>query len=432
MDLNSELLSFIARSPSAFHAVENVKDALAAAGYRELYETEDFSVKPGDKVFVRRNGSSLIALRIPEAIPSGLMLAAAHSDSPAFKIKENASVASSDGYVRLNVEKYGGMLCAPWLDRPLSVAGRVTMRAEGGLVSRLVDLERPVALIPNLAIHMDRKANEGKAYEAHVDMLPLLSQAGAKSFDALVAGALGVKEEDILSRDLFLYPVAAGSLWGAEEEFVSSPRLDDLQCVFGCLKGFLQAKDTQSLAALCVFDNEEVGSSSKQGADSSFLPDVLRRVCYALGMDETAYLRCVSGGFMVSADNAHAVHPNHGEQADRSDRPVMNGGVVIKYNANARYTTDSVSAAVFGEICRAAGVPVQRYTNRADKPGGSTLGNISLSHVSLDSVDIGLAQLAMHSCYETAGAKDTEYLVRAMTEFYSREIRKTPDGIRIE
>ena len=432
MDLNSELLSFIARSPSAFHAVENVKDALAAAGYRELYETEDFSVKPGDKVFVRRNGSSLIALRIPEAAPSGLMLAAAHSDSPSFKIKENAPVSSADGYVRLNVEKYGGMLCAPWLDRPLSVAGRVTLREGGALVSRLVDLKRPVALIPNLAIHMDRKANEGKAYEMHVDMLPLLSLAGAKSFDALVAEAADAAQGDILSKDLFLYPLAPGMLWGAEEEFISSPRLDDLQCVFGCLKGFLQAKDTQSLAALCVFDNEEVGSASKQGADSSFLPDVLRRVCHALGMDETAYLRCVSGGFMVSADNAHAVHPNHGEQADRSDRPVMNGGVVIKYNANARYTTDSVSAAVFGEICRAAGVSVQRYTNRADKPGGSTLGNISLSHVSLDSVDIGLAQLAMHSCYETAGAKDTEYLVRAMTEFYSREICKTPDGIRIE
>lgn len=201
--------------------------------------------------------------------------------------------------------------------------------------------------------------------------------------------------------------------------------------MFGCLHGFLRSGETESLAALCVFDNEEVGSGSKQGADSSFLSDVLRRVCLSLGLDEEGYCKCIANGFMVSADNAHAVHPNHGEQADRSDRPVMNGGVVIKYNANARYTTDSVSAAVFAELCRAAGVPVQRYTNRADKPGGSTLGNISLSHVSLDSVDIGLAQLAMHSCYETAGAKDTEYLVRAMEAFFSRSFRKTPDGIRI-
>ena len=411
MDFNSELLRFIDRSPSAFHAVENVKDALVAAGFRELYETEDFAVKGGDKVFVRRNGSSLIALKIPEGTPAGLMLAAAHSDSPSFKIKETAPVESADGYVRLNVEKYGGMLCAPWLDRPLSAAGRVTLREGGAIVSRLVDLARPVALIPNLAIHMDRKANEGKAYEAHVDMLPLYSLSGGKGFDALVAETLGVKEEDILAKDLF--------------------RLDDLQCVFGCLHGFLQAGETESLAALCVFDNEEVGSGSKQGADSSFLSDVLRRVCLSLGMDEEGYCQCIANGFMVSADNAHAVHPNHGEEADRSDRPVMNGGVVIKYNANARYTTDSVSAAAFSELCRAAGVPVQRYTNRADKPGGSTLGNISLSHVSLDSVDIGLAQLAMHSCYETAGAKDTAYLVRAMEAFFSRSFRKTPDGIRI-
>ena len=432
MDLNSQLLQFIARSPSAFHAVENVKDALAAAGFRELYETEAFAVKPGDKVFVRRNGSSLIALKIPEGAPAGLMLAAAHSDSPSFKIKENAPVDSLDGYVRLNVEKYGGMLCAPWLDRPLSAAGRVTLRTEDGIASRLVDLSRPVALIPNLAIHMDRKANEGKAYEAHVDMLPLYSLTGGQGFDALVADTLGVKEADILSKDLFLYPCTPGTRWGAEEEFISSPRLDDLQCVFGCLRGFLQAKETKSLAALCVFDNEEVGSGSKQGADSSFLSDVLRRVCFALGMEEEAYLRCAANGFMVSADNAHAVHPNHGEASDRSDRPVMNGGVVIKYNANAHYTTDSVSAAAFAELCRAADVPVQRFTNRADKPGGSTLGNISLSHVSLDSVDIGLAQLAMHSCYETAGAKDTEYLVRAMEAFFSHSFCKTPDGLRIE
>ena len=323
------------------------------------------------------------------------------------------------------------MLCAPWLDRPLSIAGRVTLRERGKLVSRLLDLRRPVALIPNLAIHMDRSANEGKSYDMRADMPALFSLAGAKSPDALAAEALGVKEEELLSKDLFLYPCTPGTVWGAENEFISSPRLDDLQCVFGCLRGFLEAGDSACLTALCVFDNEEVGSSSKQGADSSFLTDVLRRVCFALGLDESDYLRCAANGFMVSADNAHAVHPNHPDQADRSERPVPNGGVVLKYNANARYTTDSVSAAVFSEICRAAEVPVQRYSNRADKAGGSTLGNISLTHLSLESVDIGLAQLAMHSCYETAGAKDTEYLVRAMREFFSRSIRKTAEGISL-
>lgn len=430
MDLNTELLSFISRSPTAFHAVENLRAELLRSGYRELYEAEEWAVRPGDKLFVRRNASALIALRVPAASPKGFMLAAAHSDSPSFKIKENAPAPTPDGYVRLNVEKYGGMLCAPWLDRPLGIAGRVTLRTENGLASRLYDSARPVALIPQVAIHMDRSANEGKSYDAHVDMLPLFSLSGAKSFDAFLAAELGVDVEAILSKDLFLYPFEEGRVWGAEGEFISSPRLDDLQCVFGCAKGFLEAEDSESIACLCVFDNEEVGSGTKQGADSSFLADVLRRVCLALGLDEGAYLRLVANSFMVSADNAHAVHPNHAEHADRNDRPVLNGGVVIKYNANQRYTTDSVSAAVFGEICRAADVRVQRYTNRADKPGGSTLGNISLSHVSLDCVDIGLAQLAMHSCYETAGAKDTLSLVRAMREFFSRSYQKDADGVR--
>ena len=430
MDLNEQLLSFISRSPTAFHAVENTAKALSDAGFEELRETEDWSLTPGESRFVRRNGSSLIAFRVPSRPPAGLLLAAAHSDSPCFKLKENA-VLSGDGYVRLSVEKYGGMLCAPWLDRPLSLAGRVTLRRDGRIVSRLVDLGRPVALIPNLAIHMDRNANDGKAYDVRVDMPALFSLAGAKGPETLVAEALGLKEEDLLSKDLFLYPCTPGTVWGAEGEFISSPRLDDLQCVFGCLQGFLAGEGSDCLTALCVFDNEEVGSASKQGADSSFLTDVLRRVFFALGMEESDYLRCAANGFMVSADNAHAVHPNHAEQADRSERPVPNGGVVIKYNANARYTTDSVSAAVFSEICRAADVPVQRYSNRADKPGGSTLGNISLSHLSLECVDIGLAQLAMHSCYETAGAKDTEYLVRAMKEYFSRCFRKTAEGISI-
>ena len=430
MDLNEELLSFISRSPTAFHAVENAAKELADAGFREWSETEDWTLGPGACGFVRRNGSSLIAFRVPRSLPEGMLLAAAHSDSPCFKLKENA-VLSGDGYVRLSVEKYGGMLCAPWLDRPLSLAGRVTLREGGHIVSRLVDLKRPVALIPNLAIHMDRSANEGKTYDVRVDMPALFSLSDAKGPGTLAAETLGVKEEDILSKDLFLYPCASGTVWGAEREFISSPRLDDLQCVFGCLRGFLDAGDSACLTALCVFDNEEVGSASKQGADSSFLTDVLRRVCFALGMDESAYLRCAANGFMVSADNAHAVHPNHPDQADRSERPVLNGGVVIKYNANARYTTDSVSAAVFSEICRGAEVPVQRYSNRADKPGGSTLGNISLSHLSLECVDIGLPQLAMHSCYETAGAKDTDALVRAMKAFFSCSLRKTPEVISL-
>ena len=428
MDLNERLLDFISRSPTAFHAVENTARSLADAGFEELRETEGWALAPGARAFVRRNGSSLIAFRVPEGVPAGLLLAAAHSDSPCFKLKESAAL-SSVGYVRLSVEKYGGMLCAPWMDRPLSLAGRVTLREGDRLVSRLVDLRRPVALIPNVAIHMDRNANESKSYDVLADMPALFSLAGGRGPEALIAESLGVKEEDIVSKELYLYPCEPGTLWGAEEEFLSSPRLDDLQCVFGCLQGFLEAEGSGSLTVLCVFDNEEVGSASKQGADSTFLSDVLRRVFLALGLDESAFLRCAANGFMVSADNAHAVHPNHPEHADRSERPVPNGGVVLKYNANARYTTDSVSAALFSEICRRAEVPVQRYSNRADKPGGSTLGNISLSHLSLDCADVGLAQLAMHSCYETGGAKDTEYLVRAMRAYFSCTLRKTAEGI---
>ena len=431
MDLNSKLLDFIEHSPTAFHAAANIAAALTANGYHELLETEVWTVSPGDRVFIRRNGSSIIALRIPERPPVGFLLAAAHADSPSLRLKETAPLPPLDSYIRLNVEKYGGMLCAPWLDRPLSIAGRVAVRGGRGVELRLVDLVRPVALIPNLAIHMDRSANEGKSYEAHVDMLPLFSQAGGRSLDALLAESLGVREEDILSRELQLYPFGRGMLWGADEEFLSAPRLDDLQGVYGCLEGFLAAEGSASLTGLCVFDNEEVGNGTRQGADSTFLSDVLRRVCFALGMDESAYLRCVANSFLLSADNAHAVHPNHSEHADRADRPVLNGGVVLKYNANRHYTTDSVSAALFSELCGRIGVPVQRYTNRADIRGGWTLGHVSLSHVSLDTADIGLPQLAMHSCYETAGAKDTQYLMRVVRELFSRTLRKTPEGFSL-
>ena len=431
MDTNRELLAFIAASPTAFHAVRNMAEKLLDEGYEELKEYEPWDVREGGKYFVRRNGSSLIALRIPPQTPVGLMIAAAHSDSPALKLKESAAI--DDGrYVRLGVEKYGGMLLAPWLDRPLSVAGRVTVKENGRIVSKLVDLKKPVALIPNVAIHMDRTANDGKKLDPAVDMPALFSLSGSADFPALIAGAVGVKEEDILSKDLFLYPLCEGTVWGADGEFVSSPRLDDLQCAFGCLHGFLEAGESKSLGVFCVFDNEEVGSGTKQGADSDLLTAVLRRACACLGLSEDAFLALAANGFMVSADNAHAVHPNHPELADKNDRPVPNGGVVIKYNANSRYTTDSVSAAVFGEICREADVSVQRFTNRADMPGGSTLGNISLAHLSLDCVDIGLAQLAMHSCYETAGAKDTDSLIAAMRAFFSRTLRRTQDGLSIE
>ena len=428
--INDDLLNFISASPTAFHAVENIAGKLSEHGYIELPEGEDWQVEYGGKYFVRRNGSSLIALRLPEKDLTGFMMMAAHSDSPAFRIKESAEVRGSS-YLRLSVEKYGGLICSTWLDRPLSAAGRAVVRNGDGFAVRNVNLDRNLFIIPSVAIHMDRNVNDGKAFNVNVDMLPLASGNPDASFTGMVARALGVEKEDVLSTDLYLYVRDKGTALGMEQEFICSPRLDDLQCAWACLQGLLSAGENSSGDVLCIFDNEEVGSGTKQGADSGFLEDVLIRTCESLGKTSSEFRRLISQSFMVSADNAHAIHPNHPEYADRNDAPVMNGGIVIKSNASQRYTTDAVSAAVFREICRDAEVPVQSFTNRSDLAGGSTLGNISTSHVSLNTVDIGLPQLAMHSAFETAGAKDTAYLVRAAEEFYSRDFSMMGDQLSI-
>ena len=430
-NINRELLDFIDASPTAWHAAAKVVEALTRVGFTRLFEEEDWSLRAPGKYYVVRNGSAVIALNLPEQ-PDGFLMMAAHDDSPTFRVKAAGEEKTLGLYSRLSVEKYGGMLCSTWLDRPLSLAGRVAVRDKDGVTMRLVNIERDLLLIPNLAIHMDRSANEGKNFNPNVDMVPLFGSADAKTgLNALLAEALGVKEEDIVSRELNLYPRAPGTVWGAENEYVSAPRLDDLQCVFGCLKGFLQAEKPKKAAVLCVFDNEEVGSGTRQGADSGFLDDVLSRAWTALGRSDTQYRAALANSFMVSADNAHAIHPNHPEFADRSERPVMNGGVVIKFNAAMNYTTDGLSAAVFSELCRAAEVPVQHYSNRPDLRGGGTLGHISLAHVSVPTLDIGLAQLAMHSCYETAGAKDTEYLIRAARAFYESGYRVNGESISL-
>ncbi len=430
--VNRSLLNFIAASPTAWHAAENLAKRLRCEGYTELLEREEWTVQPGGRYFVRRGGSSVIAFRLPEAAFHGFMIMASHTDSPSFQVKENPEAPVAGLYARLSVEKYGGMLCAPWMDRPLSVAGRVCVRQGERIVTKLVCLDRDLLMIPNLAIHMDRSVNDGKKYDPNVDMLPLLgSSETAGSFRRLVAEAAGVTEGDLISTELLLYPRTPGTVWGAEEEYVSAPRLDDLQCVFGCLEGFLQAEAAESVPVFCAFDNEEVGSGTLQGADSSFLEDTVYRICEALGLSAGSCRQHLAESFLVSADNAHAVHPNHPEYADRNDRPEMNKGVVIKVNANKRYSTDAVSAAVFAEICRRAQVPVQQFSNRADLAGGSTLGHISLAHVSVETVDIGLAQLAMHSPYETAGARDTAWLIRAARAFYSSSLALDGEGLRI-
>ena len=350
-----------------------------------------------------------------------MRIMASHGDSPTFKIKENPELETDGHYIRLNVERYGGMLCAPWFDRPLSVAGRVIIKdpSSGSFISKLVNIDRDLVLIPNLAIHMNREANNGYKYNAQKDMLPLYGDLAAKgTFMQTITEAAGAAESDILGHDLFLYNREKASIWGASGEFISCGRLDDLQCAFASLKGFLTGDRQEYMAVHCVLDNEEVGSVTKQGAASTFLYDTLTRVHDCLGLTREDYLIHLADSLMISADNAHAVHPNHTEKADPSNRPYINEGIVIKFNANQKYCTDGVSSAIFRDICRTADVPVQTFVNRSDMAGGSTLGNISNTQVALNTVDIGLPQLAMHSPYETAGVKDTEYLIRAAREFF--------------
>lgn len=434
-----EMLDFIEKSPTCFHAVGNLVQMLERAGYRGLVEEEDWSRadcvcawkeradrEPG-RFYVTRNDSSLMAFQVPvkrkdqeRPFWKGFHIAAAHSDSPSFKVKESPEIAVEDQYVKLNTEKYGGMILSTWLDRPLSVAGRLVVSTDSGLESRLVNLDRDLLVIPNLAIHMNRDMNHGIEYNPQTDMLPLFGDGNTEKGALLkmLAAEAGADPERVLGHDLFLYVRDRGRILGAEGQFVLSSRLDDLQSVYSGIRAFLASTPKEYLNVCAVFDNEEVGSGTKQGADSTFLEDCLKRLCGALGGSESDYHRCVAGGFLISADNAHAVHPNHPEKADPTNRPYLNGGIVIKYQGSQKYTTDAVSAARMKNYCKRAGVPWQTYANRSDIPGGSTLGNISAAHVSISSVDIGLPQLAMHSAVETAGSRDTEYAISALKCFY--------------
>lgn len=426
-----EMLDFITKSPTCFHAAANLGEMLEKAGFQKLRENEEWKLEKDGRYYTERNDSSVIAFAIPakEADIKGFHMAAAHSDSPCFKIKEKPELTVEEHYLRLNTEKYGGMILSTWLDRPLSVAGRLAVRGEKGIESRLVNIDQDLCVIPNVAIHMNREMNKGVEYNPQVDMLPLFADAAfdAETVDgqpekttllAVAAEAAGVDAEKILGEDLFLYTRQEGRFIGAKGEFVLSPRLDDLQSAFALTKAFTESLPTEYINICAVFDNEEVGSGTRQGADSTFLEDVLQRITEGLQESRSTYLRWVADSFLISADNAHAVHPNHPEKADPTNRPYLNGGIVIKYHGSQKYTTDGISAARMKDYCERAKVPYQTYANRSDIAGGSTLGNISTAHVSVSSVDIGLPQLAMHSAVETAGMMDTEYAVRALKEFW--------------
>lgn len=417
-DISRDLIHFIAKSPSTFHAVRGIKAALLYAGFTEIREEDPWQIEKGGKYVVTRNGSALMAFTVPEEGAEAFHITASHCDSPTFKIKENPEIADGP-YVKLNVEGYGGMIMSTWLDRPLSVAGRLLVTENGHLAEKLVAIDGTMLVIPSVAIHMDRSVNQHKEWKVQKDMLPLYGMTGAKTpFMDVIAAAAKVKAEDILAHDLTFYSRVPGTIWGEEREFISSPKLDDMQCAFACFRGFTQGQKEKYISVYALFDNEEVGSATSQGAGSTFLANTLERLARSLGYSYDETMAMIARSFMISADNAHSVHPNHPEYADPVNRPVINGGIVIKYSAAQKYATNAFSAAYFKKLCKDHDIPTQTFTNHSDNPGGSTLGNISNTVIAMPTVDIGLPQLAMHSSYETAGVKDTAYLVDAVTKFY--------------
>lgn len=420
-----DFFTFIDNSPTCFHAVENVKVALLAAGAMELQETIPFHLESGKTYFVTRNGSSLLAFHLPKweqgKRPSGYRIYAAHSDSPCFKIKPCGVMKAEGEYVMLNTEKYGGMILSTWLDRPLSLAGRIVYEQEGMLVTKTVNLDELTCIIPNVAIHMNRDMNRGVEYNPQTDMRPLIGLSkDMPELRKLIADKAGIQQDSILGEDLYVYSKEKCCLMGTSEELLGGPRLDDLECVYAGLQGFLSAlgaRDKTIIPMLAIFDNEEVGSGTKQGADSTFLTDILERIAHAMHWDSETIKCMYADSFMISADNAHAVHPNHPEKADPTNRPIINGGIVVKYHGGQKYTTDAYSEAVLKRYAKKAQISLQTYANKSDIPGGSTLGNISTAHLSIPTVDIGLPQLAMHSAFETAGVEDYRDLCK-LTEAY--------------
>ena len=381
--VTEDLCAFISSSPTQFHAVKNMENGLLENGFTRLDEKERWKLDEGKAYFVKRNSSALIAFRIPQKGYKGYSLVSAHTDSPAFKIKTDPEIISSGRYTTLNTEVYGGLLMAPWFDRPLSIAGRVFIKTGNGIEERLLDFARDAVLIPNLAIHMNRNVNDENSYKAQKPRTP-------------------------------------HSFWGLDNEFFSSPRIDDLMCAYTAYRAIIETEGNNYAPLVCLFDNEETGSGTKQGALSDFLPVTIERISYALGFDTEEKAMKTASSFMISADNCHAMHPNYMEKCDVTNKAVMNGGIAIKFSAAQKYTTDAQSASYLRALMERERIPYQYFVNHSDIPGGSTLGNLSAEKLSVPSVDIGAAQLAMHSPYESAGSRDTEALLNLFKAFISR------------
>ncbi|WP_430809360.1 MULTISPECIES: M18 family aminopeptidase [unclassified Carboxylicivirga] len=421
------LIDFIHQSPTAFHVIANTAAELEANGYRYLDITHPWQIEKGGKYYTTKSGSALFAFQIGTDEPEekGMKLISAHSDSPGFKVKPQPEILADDCYLKLNTEVYGGPILMSWLDRPLSLAGRVLLKGDNPLnpKSKLIDFKKPLLIIPSMAIHLNRGVNDGMELNKQVDMLPLMGMIN----DTLekdnyllhqIADELKLDPSEILDFDLFVYEYEKGCLLGPQQEFISSPKLDDLAMVHAGLKALLANTNTANTNILCIFDNEEVGSVTKQGAGSPVLRNILERLMEQLGKSKEDYQRAIYQSFMISADMAHSVHPNHPEKHDPVLHPIMNGGPVIKIHANQKYTTDGESSAIFESICKLAEVPVQKFVNRSDMVGGSTLGNVSTGKIDMRTVDIGNPMLAMHSVRELGGTQDHSYVTKAFNTFY--------------
>ncbi len=426
-DIVSDLCTFLDESPVNFWAVETTRRRLEAAGFTELDMRSAWTLVPGARHYVVKNGSAIFAFIVGSGdAATGYHLIAAHSDSPCFRIKPNCEIACEGGGIKLNTEVYGGPILYTWFDRPLSIAGRVMLRGTDPLhpIRRLVRIDRPILVIPHLAIHFNRAVNEGNKLSKQKDMLPILSldcSSHKRTIRDLVAAELGVNADDIIDFDLSLYNTQKATTVGLHGEMVCSGRLDDLSMVHAGLTALLEQADTTSAhtRVLAIFDNEETGSGTKQGAASPILEHILRRIAFCQGGDESDYMRAVADSFMISADNAHGLHPNYVEKYDPTNHPTLGHGPCIKVNANCKYMTDADSAAVFAELCREAGVPCQYFVNHSDVAGGSTLGNILTSQIPLRGVDMGAPLWAMHSASETASAADHQYTIAAFSRFFA-------------
>ena len=424
------LIKFINESPTSFVAIKNVSNILLKNEFIELFENKKSSIEKGKKYFFIRNDSSLIAINVGKNVSgeSGFNIVTSHADSPCLKIKPECD-GKTDIYNKINVSVYGGLILPSYIDRPLAVSGRIITKENDKLVSHIVNYPDLVSVVPNVCIHFNTSINKGYEYNPQVDMQVLYSQERDESpLLKELAKRLKVKNEDISNFDLYLYNKESGIIWGDNKEYISSPRLDDLECVYTSLRGFIEGNNDNNINVLYICDNEEVGSSSIVGADSDFLFRTLKRISKDLKLD---FDLLIANSFLVSADNAHAVHPNKGELSDKDNRLYMNKGIAIKYSSSLSYTTDAVSSAIFQKICDNASIPYQFFTNRSDIRGGGTLGKYLLTQVSMLSVDVGLSQLAMHSSYETAGSTDVKYAIKVFKEFYSSNIKIDKDNYEI-